>query len=321
MVYWQISEDPSVDERGGGFGLFVSLFFILIATVGSILGVSMSGYRSTLNGVVEIEPLEHSDEKEPTIEEAGNTETVEFSAINFQPVIDNWINSTSGIRSVLIYDLDRDEMVGTYNPDLSYNTASLYKLFVVYEGYRRLQSGEWSADSTVGRSGLSIAKCLDLAIRESNSTCAEAIWAMIGRERLNEIVENDFKITNSDISSLVSTPEDVLKMMKIYYRHSDINNENYLSIMKDSFLNQPTTEYNWRQGLPSGFSKANVYNKVGWDYNPDGKYWNIYHDAAIVEFPDDNRHFAVVVMTSRVPFQRIRQLGSDIEQWFESNKY
>ena len=321
MVYWQISEDPSVDERGDGFGLFVSLFFILIVTVGSILGVSMSGYRSTLNDVVEIEPMEHGDEKEPTIEEAGNTETVEFSAINFQPVIDNWINSTSGIRSVLIYDLDRDEMVGAYNPDLSYNTASLYKLFVVYEGYRRLQSGEWSADSMAGRSGLSISKCLDLAIRESNSTCAEAIWAMIGRERLNEIVENDFKITNSDISSLVSTPEDVLKMMKIYYRHSDINNEKYISIMKDSFLNQPTTEYNWRQGLPSDFSKANVYNKVGWDYNPDGKYWNIYHDAAIVEFPDDNRHFAVVVMTSRVPFQRIRQLGSDIEQWFESNKY
>ena len=321
MVYWQISEDPSVDERGDGFGLFVSLFFILIVTVGSILGVSMSGHRSTLNDVVENELMEHDDEKESTIEEAGNTETVEFSAINFQPVIDNWINSTSGIRSVLIYDLDRDEMVGAYNPDLSYNAASLYKLFVVYEGYRRLQSGEWSADSMAGRSGLSIAKCLDLAIRESNSTCVEAIWAMIGRERLNEIVENDFRITNSDISSLVSAPEDVLKMMKIYYRHSDINNENYLSIMKDSFLNQPTTEYNWRQGLPSGFSKANVYNKVGWDYNPDGKYWNIYHDAAIVEFPDDNRHFAVVVMTSRVPFQKIRQLGSDIEQWFESNKY
>ena len=30
MVYWQISEDPSVDERGDGFGLFVSLFFTTI---------------------------------------------------------------------------------------------------------------------------------------------------------------------------------------------------------------------------------------------------------------------------------------------------
>jgi hypothetical protein len=86
--------------------------------------------------------------------------------------------------------------------------------------------------------------------------------------------------------------------------------------MMDSFLNQPITTYNWRQGLPSGFSRARVYNKVGWDYNPNGGYWNIYHDAAIVEFPEENRHFIVVVMTNRVPFQKIKEFGMLLENAF-----
>lgn len=85
--------------------------------------------------------------------------------------------------------------------------------------------------------------------------------------------------------------------------------------MFDSFLNQPMTTYNWRQGLPSGFSeRTKVYDKVGWDWN--GKSWNVYHDAAIVEFLNENRHFVVVVMTSGVPYSAIKNLGVQIEQTF-----
>ena len=84
---------------------------------------------------------------------------------------------------------------------------------------------------------------------------------------------------------------------------------------QDSFLNQPTTEYNWRQGLPSGFSeKVDVYNKVGWDWN--GKSWNIYNDAAILNFRDEGRQFIVVVMTSGVRYQQIRDFGAQIEKAF-----
>ncbi|MBR2766873.1 serine hydrolase [Candidatus Saccharibacteria bacterium] len=233
--------------------------------------------------------------------------------IDFQPVVDSWAQGVSGNRSVLIYDLDRDEVVGEYNPKESYNTASLYKLFVVYEGYRRLQSGEWQADEPVGYTGYTILKCLDLAIRESNSSCAETLWTMIGRQDLINIIENDYSITDSDIASLISNPQDIMKMLKIFYEHKNITDNGLVATMKDSFLNQPPTTYDWRQGLPSGFTKANVYNKVGWDYNPDARVWNIYHDAAIVEFSDLNRHFIVVVMTNRVPFQKITALGKMIE--------
>ncbi len=231
--------------------------------------------------------------------------------IDFQDIIDAWAAKTSGKKSVLIYDLEREEVVGEYDADHNYNTASLYKLFVVYEGYRRIESGAWQRTDPAGQTGNTILQCLDLAIRESNSSCAETLWSLIGHSELDEIIERDFEITNSDISSLVSNPRDIAKMMRIFYQHTEIADTELVATMKDSFLNQPTTTDNWRKGLPSGFpAGVNVYNKVGWDWN--GESWNVFHDAAIVEFPEQNRHFVVVVMTSKVANKKIAELGTMI---------
>ena len=289
--------------------LFIVLLLIFVTSFTIIAAL----FIKSLKDVDEAQEENAVFEEEPEI--IDEPEEIKPEKIDFQSTVDEWVKSVSGNKSVIIYDLDLDELVGVYNPDEAYNTASLYKLFVVYEGYRRLQSGEWQADSPAGYTGYSIIKCLDLAIRESNSPCAETLWSMIGRDNMDKIVEDDFKIMNTSISNLSSNPNDILKMMQIFYYHDDITDEKLIDTMKDSFLNQPKTEYDWRQGLPKGFTRANVYNKVGWDYNPNG-YWNIYHDAAIVEFSEQDRHFIVVVMSNYVDFQDIRELGTMIEDKF-----
>ena len=263
--------------------------------------------NSAITGVEK--PREVKEPKEVSVEELAK-ELPE--KVDFQPTVETWAAGAGGSRSVLIYDLKRGEVAGAYGTSESYNTASLYKLFVVYEGYRRVQRGEWDKTAMVGTTGYNILKCLDLAIRESYSPCAETLWAIIGHDELDRIIEKDFKITESKISGLLSNPGDIMKMMKTFYEHEEIIDEELVAVMKDSFLNQPVTTYDWRQGLPSGFSAGvNVYNKVGWDWN--GKSWNVYHDAAIVEFPELGRHFIVIVMTNQVPYQKIRELGGMIE--------
>ncbi|MBR5046194.1 serine hydrolase [Candidatus Saccharibacteria bacterium] len=235
-----------------------------------------------------------------------------INKVDFEPLVQEWGDSIPGATGVIIYDLDLDEVDGEYNADSKFATASLYKLFVVYEGYRNIINGDWDGNANAGSTGYSISKCLDLAIRESHSPCAETLWAMIGRMQLDAVVQNDFGLPNVTVGSLSATPREIMEMMKIYYYHSDIIDESIVATMKDSFLNQPVTTYNWRQGLPSGFSSdVLVYNKVGWNWN--GSIWTIYDDAAIVEFPELNRHFIVVVMTSGVPFQQITNLGTRIE--------
>ena len=291
--------------------LFLVLLGIFVTTL-TMLGFLMLRGEN----VTKTSATEDSRIAELVPEAQQKTEVApEVTKINLQPAVDEWAASVGGNRSVLIYDLERDEMVGEYNTAESYNTASLYKLFVVYEGYRRLQSGEWQAEEVAGSTGYTILECLDLAIRESYSPCAETLWGYIGHDELDEIIEKDFKITNSDISGLVSNVYDIERMMQLFYEHPDITDEVLIERMKDSFLNQPVTTYNWRQGLPSGFSDVvNVYNKVGWAWN--GSSWDIYHDAAIVEFAELDRHFIVVVMTNQVPYQKIRELGSKIESSF-----
>ena len=295
--------------------LMVILLAILTATATLVLYYLVAGLQENNTVITENVVIDEADESayvSPEITE------VEPEKIDFQPVVDEWVNLVGGNKSVLIYDLDRDEIVGSHNTTKRYNTASLYKLFVVYEGYRRLESGEWQADEPAGSTGYTVLECLDLAIRESYSPCAETLWARIGHDELDEIIEKDFGITNSDISALISNPEDIQKMMKLFYEHPDIKSETLVARMKDSLLNQPKTTYNWRQGLPSGFSdKVNVYNKVGWSFNEDENYWDIYHDAAIVELPEKDRHFIVVVMTNKVSYQQIRKLGSMIEEVIE----
>ena len=306
-----------VREKVGGrtaikYGVLFSSTLLMIIFVIALI---------TVSSVQNVGDIEDFDEMQPVPNTAfdGPVEDLMPDKIDFQSTVDEWAKTITGSRSVLIYDLERDEIVGAYNSSENYIIDSLYKLFVVYEGYKRVQSGEWTSSDLVGYTNYTVLDCLDLAIRESNSVCAEALWSMIGEDELDQIVKDDFGITNSDVSSFVSNVEDIAKMMKIYYRHKEIKDDSLVTRMKDSFLNQPVTEYDWRQGLPKGFSIANVYNKVGWDYNVDGKYWNTYHDAAIVEFPEEDRHFIVVVMTSHVSFSKISNLGSMIESAFKAS--
>ncbi len=296
--------------------------FMLLIIFTAILVFASLTFLYTKSTEDEAENMTSSGSDSSMSEAEPEDEVPEIKSIDFQPIIDSWVSGLGGSKSALIYDLEKDEIVGSYNLDENYNTASLYKLFVVYEGYRRVESGVWQENSRAGSTGHTILECLDLAIRESNSPCAETLWAMIGHEELDQIIADDFDINNSNISILTSNALDILKIMQRFYQHPDIDDADLLAQIKDSFLIQPSTTYNWRQGLPSGFSVANVYNKVGWEYNPDGNYWNIYHDAAIIEFPEDNRHFIVVVMTNRVPFRKIRELGEMIEnKYLESNTY
>lgn len=294
-------------------------FLLLIIAIGGLSVKLFNERAEKLEQETATTEVETDSSASEIADENAENATELPAKIDFQSVIESWAAEAGGKKSVVIYDLDRDETVGEYNADATYNTASLYKLFVVYEGYRRIENGAWQRTDPAGQTGKTILRCLDLAIRESNSPCAETLWSLIGHATLDEIIVQDFKITDSNISALLSTPTDIAKMMQIFYAHSEIKDEELVATMQDSFLNQPVTTGDWRKGLPSGFpADVKVYNKVGWDWN--GKSWNVYHDAAIVEFPEQNRHFVVVVMTSEVKNKKIAELGTLISNTVKSSQ-
>lgn len=277
----------------------IAVSAVAVIIVGIVVALLLTGQQQSPTNQPEqpatSEPTEPSSAKQP---------------IDLQFAVDQWTSIISGTAGVMIYDLDNKIVVARHNENESFNIASLYKLFVMLEGYLRIARGQWSGDEPYLGNWTRL-KCLNLMISESNSPCAEKMWGEIGKAELDEIYRAKGFGTATNISSITSTPAEILKLMQLIWQHAGLNEE-YWSAIRDSLLIQPTTTHNWRQGLPSGFSNAKVYNKVGW-YSADGRKWSLYHDAAFVEFPDLDRHYIVVVLTKNVSPNEIVRLGRNIE--------
>lgn len=287
--------------------------------------------RQTSSDNVEAEaPVEDFPEKDPP---DGNPDSdldqneqyrEQDEFIDLQPTVDAWLATTNRQVGLMIYDLDHGRVAASYHPDQIFNIASVYKLFYVYDGYRQLASGAEQADdyfvtTTDYRAGrYTISECLDLAVRESYNGCADALRSSPARSRRVQKLINDLTLKNTLNLGLESTASDLTILLRFYYAHEDLP-KNLWQQLADSLLNQPPTEvaagkvYDWRGGLPSGFSdRAKVYDKVGWEWN--GKSWDVYADAAIVEFPAEGRHYTVAVLTRGFSdAAKIGQLGSMLE--------
>lgn len=305
---------------------------LVFAIAGIIYGLNRGGMLGGVTGVSEganeDQSAYESSENTPVTEVPSESETgveeLPDAVTAWQGVVEKWAASVSGNKSVLIYDLDREEVAASYNTSEKYIMESLYKLFVVYEGYRMVANGTWDANMMISDTGQTLLACLDKAIRSSDSDCAEPIWEMIGQTELDRIAHEEWGISdNTDISSILSNVEDITKIMRRFYEHPDFDDTEMMARMWDSFLVQPSSgdlcygPCNWRQGLPSGFSAAvDVYNKVGWRWDADKNRWETYHDAAIVHFKNTDRWFAIVVMTNHVPYRNIRELATMLEKTF-----
>lgn len=248
--------------------------------------------------------------------------------IDLQPTVDAWLKTTTANVGLMIYDLDNERITASYQANKVFNVASIYKLFFVYDGYLQIETGaiqpnaRYATTSDYRASTYTYGECLDLMIRESYNGCADKMRSnQKAFARVEDLIEQ-LDLKNTTNAGLSSTAADLTELLKLYYEHPDFSDETW-EIIADSMLNQPATKidsettYNWRQGLPSGFSKqANVYDKVGWAWDADDNIWTTYADAAIVEFPAQNRHYIIVVLTSNLTGRNastLSNLGSRIE--------
>lgn len=303
---------------------------ILVAAASA---VALAVFTTNNNQSPEPQPAQDSPGTSVTTEE--DTPVANF--LDLQYIIDNWQGTVGNNIGVAIYDLDNKEFAGRTNADKVMSLASLYKLFVAYEGYLRIERGQWKGSEKILGS-YSREDCLALMLRESYSPCAETIAREIGFGELNEIYRaKGFK--NTDVSGATSTASDMTKLMQLYYNHTGLSAETW-GVVKDALLNQPPSDKedlcepdlcNWRQGLPAGFNNAKVYNKVGWLYakdDPDSEdeqpYWKIYNDAAIVEFSglkksDGStalpRHYIIIVLTKDIAPGQIVTLARNLEKY------
>lgn len=279
----------------------IAFLLTVIVTIGIL-------YAFNRNRGNEEQTTTESGKQDASVSETPEEKIPEF--IDLQPEVDEWLKTVNAEVGLMIYDLDNQRVAAAYHENEVFNAASIYKLFYVYAGYRQIDQGNLNGEAYFATTSdyrgddYSLYQCLDLMIRESYNGCADHMRGQSEYDILAQNLINELALENTTGLGLYSTAEDLTKLLSFYYEHTDLSANSWARI-SDSMLNQPPTTvsanvtYDWRQGLPAGFSeRVKVYDKVGWAYN--GRAWTVYDDAAIVEFPELNRHYIVVALTSGI---------------------
>lgn len=238
-----------------------------------------------------------SSQAEGTEDQNQPEETPNFNNRALQATLDKWAADQTGTASVVITDTS-GEVLAKHNPNDEMFAASIYKLYVAYEGYRQLDAGAVDP-SEIYVGGWTRKKCLDEMIRSSHSPCAEKLWAELGKQATTDKLIT-YGITNTDMTALTTTADDAAKMLVRIQQGvglSKASQQAFLTSMKQQI---------YRDALPSGFV-GTVYDKVGFRETTE------YHDVGILEFKD-GRRLIVSVMTENVGTAGIRQLAEVIQQ-------
>ncbi len=285
-------QDPTKYKKSQVILSVVLLLLLIAASVVAWILVRKDEKTEVITTPV-IEPIALPEESTPESEPI-------FDALALQAVVDDWVNSSNGTSSVVIAD-ENGEVLAAHNSDQVYFAASLYKLFVAYEGYQLLDV----IDEAPGASylnGQTREECLDAMIRSSDSPCGEKMLAELGGLELTNKLR-EYGITNTSLSSISTTAFDSMKVLSLVLQGSKISEESQANYL-DSMLTQDNL---YRRGLPSGFSEeVSVYNKVGWN---EQKEW---HDASIIVNKNGDR-IIVAVLSENVGTAKIRELAASLE--------
>lgn len=216
--------------------------------------------------------------------------------INVQPIIDTWEQSQSGRYSIVVYDLANNEIIGEKHADDVYFAASIYKLYVAYEGYLAAERGVYNLNEPY-LNGQTRKQCLDKMIRESDSPCGEKLWAELGKVELTDTLRS-YGLTHTSMTNLTTTAHDAATLLIRLLQNDELEQHKNLLLasMKDQI---------YRDALANGFAGATFYNKVGF------RDFDEYHDVGILEL-QDGRQYVVSMLTDSIGTAAMANLGSQL---------
>lgn len=206
------------------------------------------------------------------------------TAIDLQPVVDEWLVSQSADFGIVVYDFDNERTIAAHQPDEQYFAASLYKLFVAYLALLDFQNNQ-QAPNELLIGGFTRRECVEKMIRESHSPCGEATMSSMGQENLRVRV-SDMGINNTTFAGITTTAQDSALILQYIQQMRDLNQQN-TEFLKDAMRDQ---DQRFKNGLAKGAPEATWETKVGWNEDQN------YHDVGIVTMPD-GRKFAVAILS------------------------
>lgn len=232
-----------------------------------------------------------------------------------EKIIQGELASVDGAYGIAVKNLKTNEYY-YYNEDRKFDTASLYKLWVMGAVYKEIEKGDLtlqeqigfdaqtindrldiaseSAEITEGFVGNTVAGALDRMITISDNYSAHILYLTIGWNKVEEFLKQ-YGFSNSNTSELQTTPLDILTFYEKLYNGEIVNkdaSDEMLDILKRQELNDRIPKY-----LPENIQIAHKTGELG----------AVKHDAGIVYAPTGDY---IIILMSKTGSQTV---ASEIE--------
>lgn len=228
----------------------------------------------------------------PSVSEVQKQLIAKESA-ELQAVLDAFSAQYPGQFGIVVTDL-KNGATASINAGEQMVAASLYKLYVAYGIFKKIDAGQLTLNSPTKGSSLTVGKCLEIMIVVSDNDCGYALGVMVGWAALDTDlarlgltktkVNNYINAASGEVNGdkLTSAADTALFTEALYKGKllSADSTKKLTDIMKATQLNT------W---LPSGLPKGAV---IG---HKTGALYNLVHDAGIVYAP--NGDYLIVVMS------------------------
>jgi len=209
--------------------------------------------------------------------------------------------------SVQLTGLAGDNRSVSYNASEKFNTASIYKLLMVYPLLQKAPYSTWSG-VTLGVDGQlrSLNACVVAMLRVSDNACGDAVGDWVGWGYADAQLKN-LGLSNTALDSAAgptTTAADTATYLQGLYNNQWISGE-----ARDFVLGQLSQQI-YRSGLPAGCPSCSVADKIG-------DLGSVRHDAGIITYKGGA--YILSIFTSGASYAQIAQLTSQIQAAMPQN--
>lgn len=233
---------------------------------------------------------------QPVIVPARTIRNYSRSSQGLQALFNYWDESNGGTWGIVLKDFSGN-ISASINPNRQFTSASVYKIYIAYVVYTKVDAGEFGMSSPAGN-GNSIAGCLELMIVRSDNGCGNALGNKIGWSANNGMLHaKGFTSTSIAYGGQLTTAQDTTTYLM------QLQNGGLVSAgHRDSLLNMMGRNI-YRYAIPAGSPGMHSANKLG-------VVGNFSHDVAIVYHPKGA--YVLSVLSYGSSHARIRELARQV---------
>lgn len=218
------------------------------------------------------------------------------SSQGIQALLDYWDATNAGTWGIVLKTTD-GSIAASFNPNQQFTSASVYKLYVAYVVYTKVDNGEMNMGTPTGN-GNTVSGCLNIMILRSDNACAVELGGMIGWNASDSMLRaRGFGSTTLAYGGKLTTAQDATEYLL------QLQGGSLLSAGNRAALLDIMSRNIYRYAIPAGSPGIRSANKLG----AAGAF---NHDVAIVYHPKGT--YVLSVFSQGSSHARIRELARQI---------